>query len=316
MIALFDGHCDTIYESCARRRLLLGENPGGHLDLKRIRPRFSPYAQYFALFADARGKSQEELADIFQTQYRRFQEELAACAGEILHCRTAQEAEEAFAAGRAAAFLSVEGADLLGCSLEGLRRAYSLGLRAVNLTWNRANALSGSCVEEPERGLSPLGCRFVEKMQTLGMLVDVSHLSDPGFWDVMELARRPVFASHSNARKVCGHPRNLTDEMFLALQKNGGVTGLNFYAGFLGEDPDFDTIRRHLDHFLGLGGEDHVALGGDWDGCDVLPRGVEDGIAGLGDFYEYLLRTNYSEALLHKLYFQNLMRVVSEVCTT
>ena len=315
MIALFDGHCDTIYASCARRRRLLGENPGGHVDLKRIRPRFSPYAQVFALFEDARGKGRAELETIFETQYRRFQEELAACGGEILHCRTAEAAEAAFAQGKAAAFLSVEGADLLGCSLEGLRRAYRLGVRAVNLTWNRANVLSGSCVEEPERGLSSLGREFAEKMQTLGMLVDVSHLSDPGFWNVMELAGRPVFASHSNARTVWNHPRNLTDEMFLALRNNGGVAGLNFYVDFLGEDPDFDAIRRHLDHFLALGGEDHVALGGDWDGCDVLPRGLEEGIAGLEDLYEYLLQKNYRETLLHKIYFQNLMRVVSEVCT-
>ncbi|MBP1758783.1 MAG: hypothetical protein H6Q61_1032 [Firmicutes bacterium] len=247
---------------------------------------------------------------------RRFREELGEAQGEICHCRTAQEAVSAFATGRAAAFLSVEGADLLGCNLEGLRRAYDLGVRAVNLTWNRANVLSGSCVEESERGLSSLGRQFVAEMQELGMLVDVSHLSDPGFCDVMELCKRPVFASHSNARAVLAHPRNLTDEMFLALGRNGGVAGLNCYAGFLGDDPDFDVIRRHLERFLALDGEDHVALGGDWDGCDVLPRGMENGIAGLLDFYEYLLQKNFSETLLHKLYFQNLMRVVGEVCTT
>ncbi len=316
MIALFDGHCDTIYESCTQGKPLLRENPGGHLDLKRIRPQFAPYGQFFALFADTRGKGEEELEETFQTLYRRFQDELAVCEGELLHCRTAKEAEAAFASGQAAAFLSVEGADLLGCSLDGLLRAHALGARAVNLTWNRANVLSGSCVEEPERGLSPLGRQFAEEMQTLGMLVDVSHLSDPGFWDVMALATRPVFASHSNARAVWPHPRNLNDEMFLALRRNGGVAGLNCYAGFLGEDPDFDAIRRHLEHFWALDGEDHVSLGGDWDGCDALPRGLEGGIAGLLDFYEYLLRNNYSETLIHKLYFQNLMRVVGEVCTT
>ncbi len=316
MLSLFDGHCDTIYESCAQGRRLFAENPGGHLDLKRIQPQFSPYAQFFALFEDAQGKNPGELEMIFQIQYRRFQEEVAACEGQLLHCRTAGEAEAAFTSGRAAAFLSVEGADLLGCSLKGLRCAWELGVRAVNLTWNRANILSGSCVEEPERGLSSLGRQFVEEMQTLGILVDVSHLSDPGFWDVMENSRRPVFASHSNARTVWHHPRNLTDEMFVALGRGGGVAGLNCYAGFLGENPDFDTIRRHLDHFWALDGENHVSLGGDWDGCDALPRGLEGGIAGLLDFYEYLLRKNYSEILLHKLYFQNLMRVVGEVCTT
>ena len=216
---------------------------------------------------------------------------------------------------RMAALLSVEGAELLDCDLDKLRQAYAWGVRAVNLTWNHPNALSGTNAEERERGLSAQGRAFVQEMQRLGMLVDVSHLSDPGFWDVMEIAGKPIFASHSNARDVFFDTRNLTDAQFTAIIKNNGVAGLNLYAGFLGRAADLDTVTRHLEHFLALGGERNLSLGGDWDGCTVLPEGIE-GIQDLDRLYEHLLRRNYHEELVRGIFYSNLMRVVSEVCNT
>jgi membrane dipeptidase len=311
---VFDAHCDTIYQCYIKNTDLLKENPDGHWDLVRTK-RFSAYAQFFAIFEDSRDKTISMIQEIFTKQYDIFQSELMRNQEEIMFCRTRNEAETAFVQGKVAAFLSVEGADLLGCSLEQLERAYFCGVRAVNLTWNRSNLLSGSAAEQTERGLSSAGKAFVKRMQELGMLVDVSHLSDPGFWDVIDLAKKPVIASHSNARAICHHPRNLTDAQFSALLQVEGVAGLNLYSEFLGSDPDFDTIRAHLDHFWALGGEDHLSIGGDWDGCDQLPKGMEQGIAGLLRLYEYLLKRNYSESILEKLYYKNLMRVVGEVCT-
>ena len=150
-------------------------------------------------------------------EYALFEREMAANADLAAFCRTGAEAEAAFRSGRRAAFLSVEGAELLDCSLERLEEAHAMGVRAVNPTWNHVNALSGTNAEEPERGLTPQGRVFVRKMERLGMLVDVSHLSDPGFWDVAEELSGPFFASHSNARAVFSHPRNLTDEQFTAI---------------------------------------------------------------------------------------------------
>ena len=147
------------------------------------------------------------------------------------------------------------------------------------------------------------------------MLVDVSHLSDPGFWDVMECASGPVMASHSNSRDVFFHTRNLTDGQFTAIIKKHGIVGLNCYTAFLGDGKvTMDTLLRHLEHYLSLGGEHTVALGGDWDGCDKLPQGFE-GSWNWRDFYEYLLKRNYPEDLLQDLYFNNLMRTVRAVCT-
>ena len=147
------------------------------------------------------------------------------------------------------------------------------------------------------------------------MLPDVSHLSDAGFWDLAECTNSPIIASHSNSRSVFFHTRNLTDEQFTAIIKKNGIVGLNCYAAFLGEGSvTMDDLRRHLDHFLALGGEKTVALGGDWDGCDRLPAGFAGNWSWL-DFYEYLLRANYAEDLLQDLYFNNLMRTVRAVCT-
>ena len=201
-------------------------------------------------------------------------EQMARNTDRIVQCRTAQDAENAHRQGKAAAFLTVEGAELLGCDPERLDGAAAEGVIAINLTWNHANALSGSSAEEPERGISPLGRRFVAKMEELHILVDVSHLSEAGFWDLADLARRPFIASHSNAKSVRDHTRNLTDGQINAIIKNQGVIGLNFYEDFVGGGRDFDALRAHLDRILGLGGAAHVALGGDWDGCDTDRKSV------------------------------------------
>ena len=313
---LFDGHCDAVF-----LRYLSGgglRRNDGHVDLERM-GKYRRCAQFFALFGepeptpvrDLSGKTHREL---FLEEYALFEREMAANADLAAFCRTGAEAEAAFRSGRRAAFLSVEGAELLDCSLERLEEAHAMGVRAVNPTWNHVNALSGTNAEEPERGLTPQGRVFVRKMERLGMLVDVSHLSDPGFWDVAEELSGPFFASHSNARAVFSHPRNLTDEQFTAIIDHNGVVGLNLYANFLGERADLDTAIAHLEHWLELGGERTVALGGDLDGCSSLPEGIT-GIQDLDRLWERLLQRNYSEALVRALFFENLMRVVSEVCT-
>ncbi len=308
---IFDGHCDTILRcyTCGGGFL---ENEG-HLDLKRMAP-YGHWAQFFACFGEPEDFPGRPLGQVFREEVALFQREMRANAGLVVHCRTAQEAEEAWAAGKQAAFLSVEGAELLGCSLEELERAYDLGVRAVNITWNHVNALSGTNVESPEQGLTSLGREFVKRMGELGMLVDVSHLSDPGFWDVAELVKGPFFASHSNARALCPHKRNLTDEQFTAIIEHGGVAGLNMAAEFLGEDPTVDTVVAHVEHWFALGGEKNVSLGGDWDGISRWPRGI-DGIQDVGKLAEALLRLNYPEERVNDLLGNNLMRVVREVCT-
>lgn len=311
MPRVFDGHCDTILR-CYQQGGGFRRNRG-HLDLERMRA-YGGWAQFFACFGEPEDFPGKLLWQVFQEEAALFRREMDANADWVLPCRTAQEAEEAWAQGKTAAFLSAEGAELLDCDLQKLEQAYQMGVRAVNITWNHANALSGTNVEHPEQGLTEQGRAFVRRMQELGMLVDVSHLSDPGFWDVIEEAEKPIFASHSNSRALCPHPRNLTDAQFTAIIEKRGVAGLNMCDEFLGVRPTVDTLVAHVEHWFALGGEKNVSLGGDWDGISHPPAGI-GGIQDLHKLADRLLQMNYPEERVEDLFHNNLMRVVREVCT-
>ena len=202
---------------------------------------------------------------------------------------------------------------LLGVAAEteslGARVLRGRGLDMLALTQLVESESGSGSPGAPEQGLTPLGRRFLARMEELGIFADVSHLSEAGFWDVAEQARRPVLATHSNAKSVWGHTRNLTDGQITAIIKLQGIIGLNFYREFVGLGRDLDAVRAHLDHILELGGADCVALGGDWDGCDTIAD-LPD-LPALDRFYEYLLRCRYGEPVVRGLFYHNLMRVVS-----
>ncbi len=301
-IPLFDAHCDTalcIYEQGKPLR----ENDL-QTDLLR-RKAYSPCAQFFALFSDA-GECDPEAN--FRGELENIKSEIEKNSDVVSLCRSGREAREAFKEGKTAAFLSVEGAEQLGCSIEGLNWAFEQGVRAVNLTWNYANALSGSNADRPEEGLTNAGKAFVRRCRELGVLPDMSHISEKAFWDVYDIGG-VMFASHSNSKSVYGHRRNLTDEQFKAIVETGGVAGLNLYADFLGEKATCETVIAHAERFLSLGGEKAVAIGADLDGCDALPEGI-NGIQDMGRLYEAFLRQNYSESLLRDIFFNNLFNLI------
>ncbi len=307
---VFDGHCDTILH-CYETGQHMADS-SGHLNLNKVKA-FTSYVQFFAVFGDSSACPGKSLYPLFQTQYALFREELAANRDAAVFCTSASQCDKAWQAGKAAAVLSVEGAELLDCDIERLRSAHQLGVRAVNLTWNNPNLLSGTNAQDTGRGLSGTGRDFVREMNRLGVLVDVSHLSDPGFWDVVRVTNSPIIASHSDSRACHFHPRNLTDDQFTAIIDLQGAVGLNLCVEFLGPDPTVDTVVRHLEHFLELGGENTVALGGDWDGIRQLPAGMTD-VIGWSLLYRRLVELGYGQELLDKLFYKNLMRVVRQVC--
>jgi len=319
-LPLFDAHCDTLSAMHASGKALWQNDL--HVDLQRGQ-RYAPWAQFFAIFGMLGAEESSAGLDFpiwasgeacFRAQYDLFLEGLQVNQDRLLFCRTAADAKAATLAGKTAAFLSVEGAELLGCSLDRLTEAHELGVRMVTLTWNRANAFSGTNLEETDRGLTELGRKFVRRCESLGVVVDVSHISEPGFWDVAEEMKEPFVASHSNSAIRCPHSRNLTDDQFLAIVKAGGVAGLNLYSEFVGADPDVDSAVAHIEHFLSLGGEKAIAIGADLDGCESLPRGIA-GVQDLEKLAEGLLRRNYAEALVHDIFYNNLFRVVEVVCS-
>lgn len=306
-IPYFDGHCDTI-SRCEKLGWSLRKNEG-HLDLTRLKA-YDRAAQVFAIFHDLAQAPADGMFAECKRQQAVFARELAQNADLAAPCRTAEDARSANAAGKVAAFLSCEGAELLDCDPERLDWAQEHGVKLINLTWNHANALAGSNKSEPERGLNDLGRAFVRSAQERGILLDVSHCSDAAFWDLMDVTEKPVVASHSNARAVCAHARNLSDDMFRAVAQTGGVVGLNFYAGFVSgtEGASMDDLLHHVEHFLALGGEKHLGIGADFDGCDPLCGGMR-GAQDVPRLWEALKRRGYGDALLEDLFYNNFLRV-------
>lgn len=302
---VFDGHCDTPVELW-RNGAELRENRLA-ISLERARS-LNGYAQFFsfctAWLNDGRPHSEQyRLALSYFLAQLDENRELAAL------CRTAEDAETAVQAGKTAAFLSIEGAEALDCDAGRLDEAYERGVRMISLVWNIENPLTGSCMTGT--GLTARGKEFFRRAQRLGMIVDVSHLSDRGFWDMAELAEKPLVASHSNSRALCAHPRNLTDEQFRAICQLGGTVGLNLVEPFLSENgaATLDGFRRHLDHFLELGGEGHIAVGLDLDGTTELPAGFT-GVEHHRTLAAYLAGCGYSEKTMQSLLCGSWMEVL------
>jgi membrane dipeptidase len=325
MIPYCDARCDTLYrclETGENSSLEYGENReeqkayfarcegmrqnGGHVDLQRGK-NFSRFGQVFALFHDAA----EAPADGMWAQCNRLHDfflcEVAANSDLVRHCRNGEEIDVAVASGKCAALLSMEGADQIECDITKIETVASWGVRLMNPVWNRANVLSGTNLEESDRGLSDYGREFIRELYRHHIYADVSHLSNRGFWDLIEVAEGPVVASHSNSRALCPHRRNLTDEQFCAIRDSGGVVGLNFYLSFVGES-SMDALVDHVEHFLTLGGEKTLCLGGDLDGCEILAANMQ-GIQDVPRLYEALVSRGYDETLLYDLFWNNLRRL-------
>lgn len=303
-LSVFDGHCDTAVELWRRNESLADSSC--QVSLRRAQG-FWAYVQVFA-FCTAWLPRKVQLADAFAQSRAYFMTQLARADVPLL-C-TAEQIAQILKHGGRGAMLSIEGAEAIGCDPGRLDEAFALGVRMICLTWNEANALAGSC--HTGEGLSAQGREFVLRAQKMGMLIDVSHLSERAFWQVCELAQRPIVASHSNSRALCAHPRNLTDEQFRALCALGGTAGINLYGAFLSDAAaTLDDVCRHIDHFYELGGAGHVALGGDLDGCDALPLGFT-GVQDYEKLAAALRARGYSELTIQEIFSNSLLKVVKQ----
>lgn len=300
-VPLFDAHCDSITRpgSLAKNR--------GQLDLQRLGA-YAPAAQVFAVFSPP----PLDTPAVFSRLLKRAKRKIEQNADRVALCRTAEEIHAAHSGGRAAAILSVEGAAMLGCSCDGLRAAWSEGVRLVNLTWNKSNCLAGAAMDADPHGLTDEGREFVRCAQSLGVTPELSHISDTAFWDVVDITTKPLLVGHSNSRAICPHPRNLTDDMFSAVIRSGGCIGLNLCPDFVGGGRDIDAVLTHAEHFLRLGGEKALCLGCDLDGIPRPPKGI-DGVQDLAKLYEAMLARGWGEALAQDIFFNNLMRFMEAV---
>lgn len=296
---LFDAHCDTALELWLRGEGLL-ENTC-HIDLQKARA-FSAYAQVFAFCSyagqtDGAPCTQEEFLTL---PLKKLREEVGKNHAAFAASRV--EVLRTIAEGRTAVLLSVEGPEVIGC--DAARLAELDGFVMSTLTWNADNALAGCHLSD--KGLTARGLDYVRTAQARDILIDVSHLGERAFWDLVDITYAPILASHSNCRALCNHTRNLTDDQLRAIADTGGAVGLNLYPPFLGENADFSTLFAHLEHILTLCGETHVILGGDLDGCATLARGFSD-LSDYAAFYTYLQSRGYGDTLLNSIFFDNLL---------
>lgn len=316
----FDLHCDTITRergsAPADDRFDLGPEQekdvslvdnGFHIDLARV-PKDWDWCETFALFIpdEYRGRAALGYFDRCSAAFHRQMERHKDIVRQV---RTSAELEETLSRGLRGAVLSVEGGAALAGRLENLDRLWEAGVRMMTLTWNGVNEIgSGS---DSRQGLTAFGREAVARMEELGMMVDVSHLNDTGFWEVAKLAKRPFLASHSDSRAVRAHSRNLTDQQFMAIRDAGGIVGINFCGAFLVESEGWtsrvtpEQLMAHVLHFLDLHGEDTVALGSDFDGATV-PDFIGD-VTGLATLREVMLAAGLGEELTDKICFKNAM---------
>ena len=310
---VFDAHCDTVHAMLAGRPFLTG-SPQDQVDLPRLRLG-GVAVQVFALFVEPQYKPERALGRVL-TLWDALARTVAAAQGQVRLCRGTADLDAARAAGQLAAIVSMEGGEPLGTDLAVLRALVALGVRALGLTWNGRNALAdGAGESRAGGGLTEFGRAVVAECNRLGVVLDASHLCERSFWHLLETSRQPIIASHSNARAVCDHVRNLDDAQIRALAAHGGVMGCNLYARFLDADPaaaDVGRVCDHIDHICGLVGPGHVGLGSDFDGIDQTPAGLED-CSRLPAVTRELLRRGYAEDHVRQILGGNFMRVFRQV---
>ena len=319
-----DMHCDTLMRAYIEKKETIYQVPEFMLDIDRMR-KGNCLAQYFAIFMlqesmweEAKGPFPNDLeyikalVNIFQKSMKEHSE-LIAPAGTI------QELEENASNGKISGILTLEDGRAVEGRMERLEWLHEQGIRMITLTWNYENCFGYPNSEDRrimQKGLKPFGREAIVRMNELGLAVDVSHLSDGGFWDVVKLSKKPFVASHSNCRALSPHSRNMTDEMIRALAEKGGVMGLNFAGPFLNADAASreSTLARmilHLKHMVKVGGIETPAIGTDFDGTE--------GIFDIPDcskmhlLFETMGKHGFTEAQIEKIAYQNVKRVMGDI---
>ncbi|MBP5210239.1 MAG: dipeptidase [Bacteroidales bacterium] len=313
---LLDSHCD------APSMLLKGADfsknvKEGQVDFPRLK-RGGVDASFFAIYtsnelsADASTRrALEMIAKVYDA--------VESNPDKVALTTSVAEAKKNKRKGLISIFMGMENGAPIQRDLSLLRLFYKMGIRYMTLTHNGDNEICDSAATETKRwgGLSPFGVEVVQEMNRLGMLIDVSHISDMSFYDVLTYSKQPVVATHSCCRALCNHHRNMTDEMIEALAERGGVIQINFYPPFLDEKyqdvmPSYKRVVDHIDHVVDLVGVEHVGLGSDFDGIEITPVGLED-VSKMPKIIIELRKRGYSEHQINLIAGENFLRVMNNV---
>ena len=307
---MIDLHCDTIMQ-------LLDHPDSGDLyrntwkiDIEKLQKAHSK-VQDFALFInlgdtnDPYGRY-EEMRNLCTTQIHLYGEH-------IQHVLSYQDVESVYKSGKIGALMSIEEGGVLGDDLDKLKQAYQDGVRLITLTWNYPNGLGEPHCGEQHKKLTPKGIEFVEAMQDLGIIVDCSHLNDAGTEQLGDILNVPFVASHSNAREVTAHTRNLPDNLIKLIANKGGVIGLNFAQSFLGTSPvsRIEDIVKHGLYLINKGGADVVAIGTDFDG--IKPNTEIKDASEMYRLYDAFKEAGLSVEQCEKLFWKNADRLLKEI---
>ena len=310
-----DCHCDTLTE-LYNKNASLYENEQ-HFDIKR-QIALGGGLQFCAIYVPTevfRYQGGLRYTLCLLDKYNQEIKKLHENGIDVLQVHTAEDAGNVLKH-KAATLLAIEEGGAIDGSLEALRCLYELGVRAMTLTWSNRNDIADGINEEATgSGLTFFGKQVVAEMNRLGMLVDVSHISTAGFWSVIETSTKPIIATHSNAKSLCSHPRNLNDEQIKALAQNGGLAGITFAGQFLEEDwrnACIESVYKHIDYMLNLiGNDDRIGFGSDFDGISHPPYNIQ-GVQDYKPLIEYLSKY-YSDETINKITHQNVINLLQKV---
>lgn len=309
--ALIDLHCDTltdwVYTSTGNPDTI--NDPKRVLSLDSI-PSELHWTQFYAIYIPDELRGREAIT-YYESNRENFERQMKKFSALVRHCRTARDMLDARAAQKTAAFLTVENGSALAGDLSRVALLASHGVRCLTLVWNGENEIGSG--HTTERGLSAFGRAVIPELERCGILIDVSHLNDAGFRDLLDIAQKPFVATHSNARSVCSHKRNLTDEMIREMVRRDCLIGLNYFVRFLRDDGNvkgLDALYAHVDKFLELGAGRQLALGSDFDGA-TLPDCLSSPAkaAAIGD---YLLSRGISQEQAEGIMYRNAERFFAE----
>lgn len=307
MYTVIDTHCDTASVLLDKNEKLTKTHCMINLsDMER----FNSYVQFFAAYVSKEYKNPMLRAvEILTTAKEEIKE------NNIKLILNSNDLDEVIKNGKKGAVLAIEDARALCGKVASLDFFYDYGVRAMTLAWNDDNEVTDGADSKNNTGLTTFGREVVRKMNKLGMIVDVSHISEKGFYDVLNITDKPVMASHSNCYTVCNHRRNLKDEQIRAIIKNNGIMCINIYPPFLSQEPEkanIDSVISHIDYALSLGAENHLGLGSDFDGIDQTPKGIRN-LKDYEKMFEKMVKIGYNIDLINKLTHKNVQTFMRRV---
>lgn len=313
MKKIIDLHCDTLTASADDGSIMEMPmyNENCDMDFNKV-PEGVKWAQAHAIFMPDEYRGEKAIT-FYNSVKDSYYNQLEAFSDTVVQCKTGEDIERAWSEGKFASILTVEGGSVLAGDINRVEKIAGDGVKVMTLVWNGENEIGSG--HNTDHGLSDFGKAVIPLLEENGIIIDVSHLNDNGFSDLLKVASRPFMATHSNARAICSHRRNLTDEMIKEMVKRNCLIGLNYYTAFISDEEEkscdyANMFFQHISHFIDLGAEKNLALGSDFDGAH-LPDCLSSPSKVI-EMYDYLLKKGLTSDQLDNIFYKNALRFFHE----